>query len=108
MPSSDGHQTDVSYKTHLVIGDFNGHSTQWGYNNQNGENAIIARLRRGYNPDLIFISNRRQVFQRNVLDHIPRSQHRPVEANTQPIRTMMPGPGISGQQLKITYHEVVG
>nr|XP_027224472.1 uncharacterized protein LOC113816619 [Penaeus vannamei] len=94
---------DVSCKSHLVIGEFNSHSTQWGYNedNQNGENAIMwainndltllyeskdpptfssARWKRGYNPDLVLISNnRRQVFQRNVLDHIPRSQHRHVE-----------------------------
>lgn len=45
-----------------------------------------SRWRRGYNPDLVFISNNRwQVFQRNVLDHISRSQHRPVEVNTRPI-----------------------
>ncbi|XP_042861180.1 uncharacterized protein LOC122246598 [Penaeus japonicus] len=98
----------MSDKTHLVLGDFNSHCTEWGYeeDDQNGEEVLSwalhrdmcllfdakepptfmsGRLRRGYNPDLGFVtSGKANLFHRKVLGHVPRSQHRPVQVKTQP------------------------
>ena len=87
---------------HLVIGDFNSHSTAWGceQNDCNGDPveawaeasnfSLIhdaklpksfdsARWKRGYNPDVAFVSTRiASMCQRGVLDPIPRTQHRPI------------------------------
>ena len=64
---------------HIVIGDFNSHSTTWGYTNTDNEGEAVeqwadscdftlihdaklpksfnsARWKKGYNPDLIFVS----------------------------------------------------
>lgn len=86
--------------TKIVLGDFNSHNTTWGYleNDQNGENvetwaeneglSLIhdpklppsfnsGRWRKGYNPDLIFISDKINTQAvKNVCDPIPNTQHR--------------------------------
>ncbi|KAL7379523.1 hypothetical protein ABVT39_000762 [Epinephelus coioides] len=81
---------------HISIGDFNSHSTLWGYevNDRDGDEVETwleskhltlihdaklpksfnsARWKRGYNPDLV---SSRAV--KEVLDLIPHTQHRPI------------------------------
>ena len=69
--------------SHIVIGDFNSHSTSWGYDttDNNGEAIDLtliheaklpisfntARWKKGYNPDLIFASG--------SINHRPYSTH---------------------------------
>jgi len=89
-------------RTKIIIGDFNSHHTEWGYENtkDDGERveqwadgnqlSIIhnsklppsfnsARWKRGYNSDLIMVSeNIRQQCVKTVARPIPRSQHRPI------------------------------
>ncbi|KAK3883799.1 hypothetical protein Pcinc_011924 [Petrolisthes cinctipes] len=96
-------------KPHLIIGDFNSHNTIWGYsnNNKDGEEVelwalnqgltllhdakqkpsfLSARWRRGYNPDLAFVTSRHSnTFEKLVLDPVPRSQHRPLAIDIRPI-----------------------
>ncbi|KAK3870172.1 hypothetical protein Pcinc_011237 [Petrolisthes cinctipes] len=96
-------------KPHLIIGDFNSHNTIWGYsnNNKDGEEVelwalnqgltllhdakqkpsfLSARWRRGYNPDLAFVTSRHSnTFEKLVLDLVPRSQHRPLAIDIRPI-----------------------
>ena len=92
----------------LAIGDFNSHNTIWGYqeHNEDGESveewaasndlAIVhnqkdkpsfysARWKRGYNPDLVFVSTRHFTnFNKCIGKPIPKSQHRPVIIEVKP------------------------
>ena len=85
-----------------MIGDFNSHSTSWGYDETNADGEAVeewatklnltilhsakdnpsfnsARHRKGYNPDLTFVSARHiNNFERKIGDPIPKSQHRPI------------------------------
>lgn len=87
------------------MGDFNSHSTLWGYNDTNNDGRGVsdwadlegvflvhdgkekgtfhsARWDRDYNPDLCFVSKNRHNLplhcKRRVLSNFPKSQHRPV------------------------------
>ena len=92
----------------VIIGDFNSHNTIWGYdqNNEDGEaveewataNDLTllhnqkdgssfqsARWKKGYNPDLVFISSRHfTCFEKTIGDPIPKSQHMPMNINVRP------------------------
>ena len=81
-------QYTTSEKPLVVIGDFNSHSTKWGYSDNNNDGDAVeewsdqhnitllhdakdkpsfssARWKRGYNPDLVFVSSRHlQNFQK--------------------------------------------
>jgi hypothetical protein len=86
----------------IVMGDFNCHSTTWGYSetDENGERLEAwaektglklihdpkqppsfnsGRWRKGYNPDNIWVSDRiSQQATKLVLPAVPRTQHRPI------------------------------
>ena len=96
-PTSSQHN-----KPQIVIGDFNSHSTQWGYKEINKDGAAVeewidnnqrtlihdpklpssfmsARWKRGYNPDLAMVSsNINGLCKKIVLDPVPHSQYRPI------------------------------
>ena len=84
-------------KPHIVIGDFNSHSTLWGYTTTNSDGESVeqcadsnslslihnAKLpksfnsaiwKKGYNPYIIFVSS-----------NISRTQHRPICVTVNPI-----------------------
>ena len=87
---------------HLVISDFNSHSTAWGYEQNDCNGDLVeawaeasnfslihdakqpksfdsARWKRGYNPDVAFLSTMiASMCQRGELVPIPRIQHRPI------------------------------
>ena len=96
---------------HIVIGDFNSHSTIWGYTNNNGEaveqwadscnitlihNAKLSKSfnsARGYNPHLTFVSERiTNMCGKSVMEHIPHTQHRPIRASANPVVVAHPTP----------------
>nr|CAI5819730.1 unnamed protein product [Callosobruchus analis] len=90
--------------THFIIGDFNSHSSVWGYENDdaNGEEVLkwadcgrltllhdsklppsfnSGRWKRGYsyNPDLLFVSDFvSQQCVKTVSSPVPGTQHRPI------------------------------
>ena len=86
----------------MIIGDFNSHSTQWGYRSTNEDGTLVerwaesnllslihdakqpksfhsARWQQCYNPDLSFVSTSiAHQSEKIVMDVIPRTQHRPI------------------------------
>ena len=94
---------------HIVIGDFNSHSTTWGYNttDDNGEaveewadscdftlihdaklpkSFNSAAWKKSYNPDLIFASECiANSCKKSIMDPIPHTQHRPICVRVEPV-----------------------
>ena len=85
---------------HIVIGDFNSHTTIWGYETTDKNGVAVvqwaelnsltlihdaklpksfnsARWKKGYNPDLIYASS--------SIDNIPSTQHRPICVTVNPV-----------------------
>ena len=101
---------------HIVIGDFNSHSTTWGYTNTDNEGEAVeqwadscdftlihdaklpksfnsTRWKNGYNPDLIFASESiANMCKKSVMDPIPHTQHRPICVSVQPVVVPQPTP----------------
>ena len=91
----------LTNKKKVFIGDFNSHSTTWGYKNTNNDGEAVEqwaeaqnlnlihdaklpksfnskRWKKGYNTDLVFVSsNIETLCNKLVLQPIPRTQHRP-------------------------------
>ncbi|KAI5732373.1 hypothetical protein M8J77_025795 [Diaphorina citri] len=89
----------------ILIGDFNCHSTSWGYRQTNDDGEKLeswveemglqlthdsklphafssARWKQGYNPDNLFVSEElAQQATKNVEHSIPITQHRPITCN---------------------------
>ena len=94
--------TAVEDQQQVIIGDFNSHSSTWGYATTNTDGELVedfaenqrlilihepklpssfnsGRWRRGYNPDIIFATNRiAGCCNKIVMEPVPRSQHRPI------------------------------
>ena len=90
---------------HIVIGDFNSHTTLWGYTSTDNDGEMVelwaesnnlavihnvkltksfnsAIWKKGYNPDLTFASsNNSNICEMSVLDPIPHTQHHSVSVN---------------------------
>ena len=105
-------------KPMITIGDFNSHNTIWGYGENNPDGVAVeewavnndftllhnqkdqhtfmsARWKKGYNPDLAFVSSRHfSSFERTVGDPVPKSQHRPVIISTKPAVKALESNGI--------------
>ena len=101
-------------KPHIVIGDFNSHSTLWEYTTTNSHKESVEQWadsnslslihnvklpkssnseiwKKGYNPDLIFVSsNISDRCEKSVLDPIPRTQHRPICVTVNPVIVPQP------------------
>ena len=97
----------------VVIWDFNSHHTMWGYDTTNSDGELVeswtentwlqlelihnaklsksfnsCRWRRGYNPDLCFVSQRlAHLSEKGVLNPLPKSQHRPISVTIKPAIT---------------------
>ncbi|KAI0221448.1 hypothetical protein LSAT2_027204 [Lamellibrachia satsuma] len=100
--SFDQPPTVVGNQPQVIIGNFNSYSSLWGYATTNTDGELVedwaeiyavslihnpklpssfnsGRWRRGYNPDLIFASNRiAGCCNKFVMNPVPRSQHRPI------------------------------
>ena len=110
-------------KPHIVIVEFNSHSTLWGYTTTNSDGESVeqwadsnslslihnAKLpksfnsaiwKNGYNPDLIFVSsNISDMCEKSVLDRIPRTQHHPICDTVNPV--IVPQPTTSRRRFNL-------
>ena len=97
-----GQMVQSGMPSQVFIGDFNSHSTAWGYNNTYVDGECVqkwaeanhlrlvhdpklpasfysGRWKRGYNPDLIFGSDTiAEGCVKTILDPVPHTQHRPL------------------------------
>ena len=98
-----------SKKPQLIIGDFNSHNTDWGYDSTDKDGELVeewalsldltilnkakdepsflsARWKKGYNPDLAFVSSQLcHNFHKSTGQPIPKSQHRPIVVESRPV-----------------------
>ena len=97
------------YLPHIVIGDFKGHSTSWGYDTTDNNGEVIvhwadscdltlihtdklsksfnsARWKKCYYPDRIFSSgNIANICKKSIMDPIPHTQHRLICVSAHPV-----------------------
>ena len=93
------------HKNRIVIGHFNSHNIQWGYNSTNEDGNTVeqrsdsnqlslvhdakhppffnsARWKAEHNPDNAFVNQTiDSLCKKGVLDPIPRTQHRPISVS---------------------------
>ena len=94
-----------SHKNRIVIGYFNSHNTQWGYNSTNEDSNAVeqwsdsnqlslvhdakhqsffnsARWKAGYNPEIAFVNQTiGNLCKKGVLNPISGKQHRPISVS---------------------------
>ena len=84
------HPLGQRFKPHIVIGDFNSHRLSLIHNAKLPKSFNSAIWKKGYNPDLIFVSsNTSDMCEKSVLDPI---QHRPICVTVHPVIVQQPTP----------------
>ena len=108
--------TAIGDQQQVIIGDFNSHSSTWGYATTTTAGKLVedwagdqslrlihdpklpssfksGRWRRGYNPDIIFATNRIAGCCNTIMmKPAPRSQHRPIGVQANAVITVQTVP----------------
>ena len=77
-------------KPHIVIGDFNSHSTLWGYTTTDSTGKAVEQWADSNRLSLIHNAKLPGMCENSVLDPIPRTQHHPICVTTHPVIVPQP------------------